>query len=103
MRHVSVPHYENLSLEKIKAFTSTKHCDIDSHLPDPIELHKVSREWISNVIATVMKNIFTDWVKEKIEERNEEIKDKNDMNIELDPDVAEAFKNSTSVSRKNEW
>ena len=50
-----------------------------------------------------MKNIFTDWVKEKIEERNEEIKDKNDMNIELDPDVAEAFKNSTSVSRKNEW
>ena len=100
MKHVSVPHYENLTIEKIKAFTTTKHFDIDSHLPDAIELHKVSREWICNIIATVMGTVFTDWVKEKIDERNEEVKEKGDMHIELDPDVAEAFKNSTAVSCK---
>ena len=100
MKHISVPHYENLSIEKIKAFTTTKQFNIDSHLPDAIALHKVSREWICNVIATVMGTVFTDWVKEKIDERNEEVKDKGDMNIELDPDVAEAFKNSTAVSCK---
>ena len=96
-----MPHYENLSIEKIKAFTKTKQFDIDSHLPDPIELHKVSREWICNVIATVMGTVFTDWVKERIEERNEAVKEKGEMNIELDPDVAEAFQNSTSVSCKD--
>ena len=44
--------------------------------------------------------MFTDWVSEKIEERNEEIREKKDMNIELDPDIAAAFKASTSVSRE---
>ena len=42
--------------------------------------------------------MFTDWVSEKIEERNEEVREKKDMNIELDPDIAAAFKASTSVS-----
>ena len=52
------------------------------------------------MIATVMGTVFTDWVKERIDQRNKEVKDKNDMNIELDPDIAEAIKNSTAVSCK---
>ena len=47
-----------------------------------------------------MGSVFTDWVRERIDQRNEEVKDKGDMNIELDPDIAEAFKNSTAVSCK---
>jgi len=95
-----VPHYENLSLEKIKAFCSGHENDIDNYLPDKQELHKISREFICNVCATVLKNIFTDWIKEQIEERNEEMKEKKDMNIELDPDIAAAFHASSSVSRR---
>ena len=60
----------------------------------------MSREWICNIIATVLKNIFTDWVKQQIEDRNEEMAEKRDMNIELDADIAAAFNASTSVSRK---
>ena len=95
-----MPHYENLSLDKIKAFCSGHHNDIDNYLPDKKELFKVSREFICNVCATVLKNIFTDWVKTQIEERNEEMKEKKDMNIELDPDIAAAFNASTSVSSR---
>ena len=51
-------------------------------------------------MATVLGDVFTDWVSEKIEERNEEVRNKKDMNIELDPDIAAAFKASTSVSRE---
>ena len=51
-------------------------------------------------MATVLGDVFTDWVSEKIEERNEEVREKKDMNIELDPDIAAAFKASTSVSRE---
>ena len=94
-----MPHYENLSLEKIKAFCSGHENDIDNYLPDKQELHKISREFICNVCATVLKNIFTDWINEQIEERNEEMKEKKDMNIELDPDIAAAFNASTSMSR----
>jgi len=51
-------------------------------------------------VATVLGDVFTDWVSEKIEERNEEVRNKKDMNIELDPDIAAAFRASTSVSRE---
>ena len=70
------------------------------YLPDSREIHKVPREWICNIIASVLKNIFTDWIKKQIEDRNEEMAEKRDMNIELDPDIAAAFNASTSVSRK---
>ena len=93
-----MPHYENLTLDKIKAFCKTRKNDIDDYLPDKRELHKVSRDYICNVCATVLKDIFTDFVKERISERNEEMKEKRDLNIEMDPDIAAAFQASSSVS-----
>ena len=39
-----------------------------------------------------MGAVFTDWLREQIRDRNEEVKDKKDLNIELDPDVAAAFR-----------
>jgi len=100
VRHVSVPHYESLTLEKITAFCRTQPNDIERYLPDKGEVHKVSRDWICNVCATVLGTIFTNWVREQIEIRNEEVTEKRDMNIELDDDVAAAFHASTSVSCK---
>ena len=44
--------------------------------------------------------VFTDWVSDQIEERNEEVTVKKGLEIELDPDIAAAFHTSTSVSRK---
>ena len=95
-----MPHYENLSLKKIQVFCNGHRNDIDDYLPDKQEIHKISREWICNVIATNLKDNFTQWVKEQVEERNEYVTEKRDMNIELDPDIAEAFHNSTAVSCK---
>ena len=69
-------------------------------MPDKNDIIHISREWICNVISTVLKNRFSDWVDEQIEHRNEEITEKRNMNIELDEDVAAAFQASTSVSCK---
>ena len=100
VRHISVPYYESMSLEKIQEFCRRQPNEIHKYFPDKQELHKISRTWICNVIATVLGDVFTDWVSEKIEERNEEVRDKKDMNIELDADIAAAFRASTSVSRE---
>ena len=48
----------------------------------------------------MLGSTFTDWVGEQIQARNEEVTDKKEMNIELDEDIAAAFKASTSVSRE---
>ena len=52
------------------------------------------------MIATVLEDVFTDWVGAQIKIRNEEVTDKKEMNIQLDADIAAAFNASTSVSRK---
>ena len=45
-----------------------------------------------------MKNTFSDWVKQQVEDRNERVKSKKKMMIDMDPDLAEAFAASTKVS-----
>ena len=53
-KHIAVPHYEKLTLETIKEFGQQHPNEIDQYLPDGRELHKVSREWICNIIASVL-------------------------------------------------
>lgn len=49
--HVSVPHYDGLTLNDIKTFLDD-YPDIWKYLPDEVELSKVPRQYICNVIAT---------------------------------------------------
>ena len=89
-----------MTLDKIIDFLKKEHAHVLEYLPDAKEIHKVAKEWICNVIATILKEEFTDWMKDKVEERNELVVDKREMNIEMDPDVAAAFRASTAVSCK---
>ena len=41
-----------------------------------------------------------DWLKNQIDERNEKVVEKKELNILMDPDVLEAFRTSTAVSCK---
>ena len=47
-----------------------------------------------------MKNKFTDWLSKNINKRNEKLVEKNEMNIEMDRDIYEAFIASIAVSSK---
>ena len=100
VRHISVPYYESLTLNRISEFLLDGNSHVFQYMPDRQEIHKVNKEWICNICASVLKNIFTDWVKLKIKKRNEDFVEKRELGIELDPDVAEAFNASTSVSGK---
>ena len=100
MRHCYVPQYDSLTLDKISNFLKEDHPDVLDYLPDAQEIHKVSKEWICNIIATILKETFTDWLMERVNTRNEKVVEKGEMNIELDEDVAAAFRASTAVSCK---
>jgi hypothetical protein len=100
MRHCYVPQYESLTLDKITNFLKEDHPAVLDYLPDAQEIHKISKEWICNVIATILKETFTDWLMERVNVRNEKVVEKGEMNIELDEDVAAAFRASTAVSSK---
>ena len=58
------------------------------------------RQWVANVCATVLKDIFSKWVKEQVNKRNEDLLVEKGLIIEMDPEIAKVFKESTKVSCK---
>ena len=64
------------------------------------EILKFPRAYIGNVIHTLVGKPFADWVKKQIDLRNEKVKEEKDMMIEMDPEIARIFRQSTSVSGK---
>jgi len=93
-----VPLYKGLGIKDISAFLNNAHHNVFNYLPDQQEIRKVPKEWICNVLATVLKGMFTGWVKNRIEERNEAVKEARNTDIGMDPEMAEAFRASTKTS-----
>ena len=60
------------------------------------EVLKLPRAYIANVIYTLVGQPFADWVNSGIESRNQ----KNDMLVQMDPEIARIFVASTTVSGK---
>jgi hypothetical protein len=55
---------------------------------------------VFNVIYTITGQNFADWIKEKVKERNELKAQKEDLMIEMDPELYRAFCQSTQISSK---
>ena len=64
------------------------------------EIDKLPRQYLANVIYTLVGKPFDAWVEARIEARNQKIKEKGQMQIELDPEIAAIFHASTAVSGK---
>ena len=54
-----------------------------------------------NVIYTKVGDPFNKWVDERVGDRHEKVKEKEDMFVELDPELAKVFKESKAVSTNN--
>ena len=69
-------------------------------MPDAQEIHKVPKQWLCNIANSILKDTFAEWVKGQVEVRNEAVKSKKNMMIQMDPEIAAAFAASSKVSRK---
>ena len=47
----------------------------------------------------MLQDEFVEWVTEQVNDRNEELVEKKDLNIEMDHEIYQAFQASTAVSR----
>lgn len=64
------------------------------------EVLKLPRAYIANVIYTMVGKDFENWAAARIQARNEKVVKEKEMAIAMDPEIAEIFKQSTSVSGK---
>jgi len=100
VRVFQVPQYEGLAIEHILKFSeSYQNVRLALPLLDR-EVNKLPRDYICNLVHTIVKEPFVEWVKSQIDARNQKIKEEQDMYIGLDPEIARIFEASTLVSGK---
>ena len=69
VRHIAIPQYEGLTIEKIAEFVAPYHT-IHHYLPDEKEIPKVPKQWLANVCNSVLKDVFKQWVRDQVDDRN---------------------------------
>ena len=98
IKHLNVPHFEHLTVKKFLEY-ARQYLEVMRALPTVRhEREKIHRQYIINVIYTIVGAPFSQWVNSIVEQRHAEIKEKGNMNIEMDPQVSAAFQASTAVS-----
>ena len=73
---------------------------MEQYLCDPCDFKKLPRQWLINLIYTVVGQIFSDWVNQRIEARNLRLLEESNMAISLDPEIAKCFEQATNISSK---
>ena len=96
------PQYDGLSIEEMLKFADKYNLVAQALPSEPREVLKLHRNYVSSVIYSLVGEPFAKWVIARIKERNRKIEEKQDMLAQLDPEIAEILKASTSVSGKLE-
>ena len=58
------------------------------------------RQYVINVVYTLVGDAFRLWVEEVMHARDARITEERNLGIELDPEILRVFRNSTAVSSK---
>ena len=70
-------------------------------MPDDRDISKLPRQWIINVIYSIVGDDLREWVSKQVKSRNEKLAEKQELMIELDPEIAAAFGSSVNISSKH--
>lgn len=100
MQYLFCPQYKGLTTESILQ-KSQEHPEMHWYLPDSRDQHRLPRQWLINVCNTIMGRPFAQWVEGVCRSRNENLANKHDLLIEMDPDIARVYAQSTSISSKS--
>ena len=85
-----VPLYKGLSVDDLLKKAEETPA-ITDYLPDKRDIPRLPRQWIANVLYTVIGQPIIDFVNKNIKERNDRVAENRNLIIELDPAIAEAF------------
>ena len=88
---ITVPFYENLTVEIITN-EALKYPELEPYWPHERDLPRVSRSWLCNTIYSVVGPRFQGWVTESVKDRNEKLSVDRNMDLKLDPEVANLFR-----------
>ena len=99
VQYLSVPQYDGLGIKEFLC-EAGKYPATEQYFPDADDLRRLPRQWVINVIYTLVGKPFADWALARMEARNQQLMAKHDMAILMDPEVLRIFNASTHVSSK---
>ena len=69
IKTIDVPHYEGLTIKDILEYAG-EHQVVMNALPIPKECLRLERQYLSNLIYSVVGDPFKDWVDDRVSRRN---------------------------------
>ena len=93
------PLYKGLSIEKLLA-EGKKTPRVAEYLPEERDIHRLPRQFVVNLIYTIVGEGIKSFVTKAIKKRNDQIAENRHLIIELDPEIAAAFQQSVNISSK---
>ena len=84
---IHLTHFKGLEIKSLLRFAQD-YPEVMFILPEDLgEIRKLPREWLGNVIYTVVGEPFQQWVNSQIEARNAKFKKEQELEVELDPEI----------------
>ena len=92
VKHIVIPQFDGLSIEDLLAYASN-YPEVLRALPiAQKEIKKLPRQYIANIIHTIVGQPFKTWVHGRVEARNQKVAEEGEMMIELDPEIAAIYR-----------
>ena len=74
IRTILIPQYDGLGVKEIRQLLDEMHPHVYEYLPEPnLELPKTPKQWLANVCQTVLKESFSNWVKDQVTARHAKV------------------------------
>lgn len=95
----AVPQIEGLTVEDMLEVAKTNNNTL-KHLPDERDWDGLNRKWVADIIYTVDRVKFEKMIKDAVKARKDRLEDKNNLNVEMRPEFAQALQSCMSFSSK---
>ena len=95
----AVPQIEGLTVEDMLESSKGKAAVL-RHLPDERDWDHMDRKWLADVLNTTDRAKFERMVKAAVNARRERLEDKNNLNVSIRPEFAQAFQSCMNFSSK---
>ena len=98
VKHVTIPQFEGLAIKDLLEF-ARPYDQVIAALPlVKTEIDKLPRQYIANIISTLVGKPFDEWIDKRVNARHEKRAEEGNLNIQMDPEIARIFQASTAVS-----
>ena len=94
---VKVPQIKGLEVANILSFASM-HTDVHKYLPEYEYKKEPSRDWIWNLVNTLINDEFQEYIQDKVCKRESELIKNKNLKVCATPEIIDIIKRSKAVS-----